>query len=94
MNKQRRYQKRHEEQGLCIVCANKITSPGSNRCEKHRKLHNKYCQNNKNKRIKEGRCRDCGGIKLEELDDDYKTCINCRQKIRTQKWKEHNVTTN
>lgn len=93
MTKQQRYSLKHKEQGLCLDCPRKVAI-GSVRCEKHKKNCNNNNQKNKKKRIEEGRCRSCGSPKMEGIDDNHISCINCRQHLYTQKYKEHNATSN
>ena len=65
--------------------------------ESHYRAHRKYVENNKDKlrqrhaeekqkRIKEGRCRDCGKPLDEELDGGHVVCLNCRFKLRRPQW--------
>jgi hypothetical protein len=40
----------------------------------------------KQKRKKEGRCRDCSKPLNDELDGGHVTCLNCRLKCRRPRW--------
>ena len=43
----------------------------------------------KQKRIKEGRCRDCGMPLDQEFDAGHRVCMNCRIKCRRPHWVDH-----
>ena len=47
---------------------------------------NKQIREEKQKRIKGGRCRDCGKPLDEELDNGHVVCLNCRIKLRRPQW--------
>ena len=52
----------------------------SKRCE--------YFHNNRRKRVKEGRCKDCGLPLTEDVDDSFLRCINCREHLhKPRRWR-------
>ena len=86
------YKQRHREKGLCNDCSRKAL-PGQTRCKIHL-LHHRvwkedpYKHKMRNLKMKEdweknNLCSACGG----PLDDeDFKTCMNCRQHVHRPRW--------
>jgi len=91
MTKQDRYRAKHKIMGLCHDCSEK--SIDGHRCQKHKISQRGNSDRHKQKLIGEGRCRSCGGEKIIDVDDNYTECINCRERLRTPKWKEYSVAT-
>ena len=94
------YKQWKRSQGLCYYCQEPAMA-GYTACprhhESHYRSHRKYVESNrdklrqrsaeeKQKRIKGGRCRDCGKPLDEELDNGHVVCLNCRIKLRRPQW--------
>jgi len=100
------YKQRHRELGLCVECS-KPALKNRTKCKRHlannivfslkwraanRKHYNKWQLEYKQKRIKDGRCRDCGRPMIEEEQPGlYHTCMNCRARIRRPQWVSHGI---
>ena len=87
MTNQKIYKLKHKELGLCLSCSNPIIKGG--RCQS---CHNKQLVLNKRYKhifFEKGKCVHCGNEKIPEVDDNFKTCLNCREQILKPKYKEY-----
>ena len=91
----RKYRVKHKELGLCTNDSNPVYA-GTVRCikclSKHYTDNKQYYEINKEKRLdyfskqkqkrrSDGCCITCGKPKVEEIDDGYVQCFNCRHTI-------------
>jgi len=81
--KYRKVKQSLKENGLCYDCC-KPAEYGFTRCRACLDIQSDYTTEEKKKRIKEGRCRDCGRILTEDdfvMRSGKVTCAKCCDKL-------------
>jgi hypothetical protein len=72
------YKDLHRLLGLCHNCSEKAIL-GTSRCPTHAISNHRIMANVYRKRLGENRCGRCGVPLDDDLDANFKECINCRE---------------
>jgi len=80
----KKYKDEHLKEGLCIYCS-RPAKPYFRYCEHHietrRNSQQRYDAKYYKQNIKDRKCTSCKRPLIPDIDDGYRTCINCREAL-------------